>query len=165
MLPQNVSDGEEISYPIGLMDGAIDDNQGVGGIIIGEEKMKRYPKESQAYTSVDDKAVDLYLISDASAPKIERFNRKQLEPIRFIGNLTFESLKYFGIMSAIVGVCCIILAYQIESITSIVALTIFATLGLISAGVLLLLSLGMTNLARKMGIPELRYSAYYTLTD
>lgn len=154
LLPQNVADGEEIHYPIGLMDGAIDDNQGVGGVIIGEEKMRRYPKEKQVFASDDDKAVDLYIISDASAPKIERFNRRPNEPIPLIGNLTFESLKYFGIMSALFGVSCIIYAYFTTHITSIVALTVFGTLGLITAFVLLMVSLGMTGLARKMGIPE-----------
>ena len=154
LLPQNVDDGEEIHYPIGLMDGAIDDNQGVGGVIIGEEKMRKYPKEKQEFVSDDDKAVDLYIISDASAPKIKRFNRRPNERIPLIGSLTFESLKYFGITSAIFGVSCIIYAYFVSYITTIVALTVSGTLGLITAFVLLLFSLGMTGLARKMGIPE-----------
>lgn len=154
LLPQNVDDGEEIHYPIGLMDGAIDDNQGVGGVIIGEEKMRKYPKEKQEFVSDDNKSVDLYLISDASAPKINRFNRTPNERIPLIGSLTFESLKYFGITSAIFGVSCITYAYYVDFITTIVILTVLGTLGLITAFVLLLVSLGMTGLARKMGIPE-----------
>ena len=154
LLPQNVSDGDEIHYPIGLMDGAIDDNQGVGGILIGEEKMRRYPKELQHFRSDDDKAVDLYIISDASTPKMDRFNRTLNEKIKFVGNWTFESVKYFGTVSALMGASSIFYAFFAEYKTSIIALTIFGSFGLLIAVILLIISLVMTGLARQMGIPE-----------
>jgi hypothetical protein len=42
LLPEFVYDGDKIKYPVGLMDGSINDNQGVNSVIEAEERMKRY---------------------------------------------------------------------------------------------------------------------------
>ena len=44
LLPHRVADGEKIEYPIGLMDGGVDDNQGVDSIITSEERMRKLPQ-------------------------------------------------------------------------------------------------------------------------
>lgn len=154
LYPKHVYDGDKIHYPIGLMDGSIDDNQGVDGIITAEERMKHYPKELQIFCSDDDKAVDLYIISDASSPKIESFSRKENDKIRVVGKWNFESLKYFGIASAFIGVSSLVYAFFVSYKLSVIALSIFGTFGLLTAFVLLLFSIGLTGLTRKMGVPE-----------
>lgn len=154
LLPQYVYDGDQIHYPIGLMDGSIDDNQGVDGIIAAEERMRHYPDELHKYISDDEKAVDLYIISDASAPKIESYTRTLSDRFGFIGRWNFESLKYFGIASAIVGTTAIAYAFFSSFKLNVIALSIFGTLGLLTAFVLLVFTIGLTMLTRKLGVPE-----------
>jgi predicted acylesterase/phospholipase RssA len=53
--------------PIGLMDGGIVDNQGIHSVRQAEERMRKYI--TNEYISKDN-AIDLYIISDVSSPKI-----------------------------------------------------------------------------------------------
>lgn len=154
LFPQYVYDGDEIHYPIGLMDGSIDDNQGVDGVITAEERMKHYPEELQKYCSDDEKALDLYIISDASFPKITNHIKSTTDHIRVIGKWNFESLKYFGITSWIIGITAIVYAFYASNKLSIIALSIFGTFGFLIAFILLLFTLGLTGLTRKLGVPE-----------
>ena len=154
LLPQNVYDGDKIHYPIGLMDGSIDDNQGVDGIISAEERMRHYPKELQPLISDDEKAVDLYIISDASSPKIDSYTRRPSDKLSFIGKWNFESLKYFGIASFFVGAGSIAYAFFSTFKLNVIALSIFGTLGLLTAFILLIFTIGLTILTRKLGVPE-----------
>jgi hypothetical protein len=154
LFPQNVYDGDQIHYPIGLMDGSIDDNQGVDGVITAEERMKHYPDELQKFCSDDEKALDLYIISDASFPKITNHIKSTSDNIRVIGNWNFESLKYFGVTSGIIGLSAITYAFFVSTKTFVIALSIFGTFGFLIAFILLLFSMGLTGLTRKLGVPE-----------
>ncbi len=154
LLPYYVYDGDKIHYPIGLMDGSIDDNQGVDGVISAEERMRHYPDELQKFCSDDDKSLDLYIISDASSPKISSYIKSTTNPIRVIGKWNFESLKYFGITSAIIGIAAITYAFFSNAKISIIALSIFGTFGLLSAFILLVFTIGLTSLTRKLGVPD-----------
>ncbi len=154
LFPHQVYDGDVIHYPIGLMDGSIDDNQGVDGVITAEERMRHYPDELQKFCSDDEKALDLYIISDASFPKISNCIKSTNDHIRVIGKWNFESLKYFGITSWIIGITAIVYAFYASSKLSIIALSIFGTFGFLIAFILLLFSLGLTGLTRKLGVPE-----------
>ena len=154
LFPNHVYDGDQIHYPIGLMDGSIDDNQGVDGVITAEERMKHYPDELQKFCSDDEKSLDLYIISDASSPKITNHIKSTTDTIRVLGNWNFESLKYFGITSAIIGITAITYACYVTNRTLIIGLSIFGTFGLLAAFILLLFSLGLTGLTRKIGVPE-----------
>ena len=154
LFSHQVYDGDVIHYPIGLMDGSIDDNQGVDGVITAEERMKHYPDELQKFCSDDDKALDLYIISDASSPKITNHIKSTTDHIRVIGKWNFESLKYFGITSWIIGITAIVYAFYASNKLLIIALSIFGTFGFLIAFILLLFSLGLTGLTRKLGVPE-----------
>jgi hypothetical protein len=136
------------------MDGSIDDNQGVDGVISAEERMRHYPDELQKFCSDDDKSLDLYIISDASSPKISSYIKSTTNPIRVIGKWNFESLKYFGITSAIIGITAITYAFFSNAKISIIALSIFGTFGLLSAFILLVFTIGLTSLTRKLGVPD-----------
>ncbi len=154
MLPQHVHDGDKIEYPIGLMDGAIDDNQGVDAVVVAEERMKQYPDELRCFCSPDEKAVDLYIISDVSPPDMESYIKSDIDNIPLVGRWTFDSLKRYGIFSACVGLSSIITAFLLETKVLIIGLSIFGTIELLVALVLLIFSMGLTGLTRKFGVPE-----------
>ncbi|MBI2721270.1 MAG: patatin-like phospholipase family protein [Bacteroidetes bacterium] len=154
LLPNFSDNGDKIHYPIGLMDGSIDDNQGVDAVVMAEERMKHYPAELQAFSSDDEKTVDLYIISDASPPKMENYTRSIIDKIPVIGTWNFKSLRLFGVLSAISGISAIIYAFYTTIRVSIIGLSIFGTLGLLTAFILLVFSLGLTGLTRRLGVPE-----------
>lgn len=154
LLPKNVYDGDKINYPIGLMDGAIDDNQGVDAVVLAEERMKQYHEDQKEFRSEDDKAVDLYIISDVSPPNMQSYTSSSTEKIRFIGKLNFKSLRLFGIFSATLGITSLILAFLFSAKTIIIGLTILGTLLSLLAVFFLIISLGLTKLTRKLGVPE-----------
>ncbi len=154
LLPANVYDGDKISYPVGLMDGSINDNQGVNSVIEAEERMKRYTHHEEEFRSEDDKAVDLYIISDASPPRMESYTRNTGDKLNIAGRWNFESLKYFGITSVLIGITAMVSAFFVSSKTFTIALSIFGTLDILIAFVLLVFSVGLTGLTRKIGFPE-----------
>jgi predicted acylesterase/phospholipase RssA len=154
LLPQYVYDGDKIHYPIGLMDGSIDDNQGVDSILMAEARMQHYPDDQKEFRSEDDKTVDLFLISDASPSAMESYIRSSPNRTGFAGKWNFESLKYFGITSAIIGFIALFLAFIVSTRFSIIALSIFGTLDILVAFILLLFSVGLTGLTHKLGVPN-----------
>jgi predicted acylesterase/phospholipase RssA len=154
LLPSHVYDGDKIKYPVGLMDGSINDNQGVNSVIEAEERMRRYTEKEKEFRSDDTKAVDLYLISDASPPRMESYMRDTGDKLHIAGKWDFESLKYFGISCVLIGVFAMVSAFLVASKTLTIALTIFGTLDILVAFVLLVFSVGLTNLTRKIGFPE-----------
>jgi len=154
LLPKNVYDGDKIDYPIGLMDGSIDDNQGVDAVVIAEERMKHYEDDLKEFRSDDEKAVDLYIISDVSPPTMSSYASSTVDKIRFVGKWNLQSLKHFGIFSALLGVTTIVCAFLFSTKTLIVALSILGTLFGLIAVFLLIVSLGLTRFTRKVGVPE-----------
>ncbi len=154
LLPRHAGDGDIIDYPIGLMDGSIDDNQGIDAVVSSEERMKKYPPELQKYCSDDHKAVDLYIVSDVSSPSMESYIRSTTNKIPFVGNWNFASLQNFGLCSAAAGVFAILLAFYMETKISVIALSAFGTFGLLLALVLLIFSKGITGLTKRFGVSD-----------
>ena len=154
LLPKTVYDGDKIEYPIGLMDGGVDDNQGVNAIIAAEERMKNYPDELKEFRSRDKKAVDLYIISDGTNPGMQSYVRSNKDKIPYIGTWSFKLMQHFGITSFIVG--CILLVYAFISIEklAIIGFSISGTLGILIAAVFLIFSRGFAGLTRRLGIPH-----------
>jgi hypothetical protein len=153
-LPQHTFDGDKINYPIVLMDGSIDDNQGTEAVINAEERMQNYPDDLKHLCSDDDKAVDLYIISDVSPPKSETAIVPSPEKIGWYGKLTFDGTRSFGITCAIIGVLATVYAFFTTHHLSIIFLSVFGTLSGLTAIVLLVFSMGLTGLTRKVGVPE-----------
>jgi hypothetical protein len=85
---------------------------------------------------------------------MESYSRDTGDKLRVVGKWNFESLKYFGISSVLIGIFAIISAFLVSSKTLTIALSIFGTLEILVAFVLLVFSAGLTNLTRKMGFPE-----------
>jgi hypothetical protein len=154
LLPRNVYDGDKIEYPIGLMDGGIDDNQGVDAILWAEERMKNYPDDLKEFGSDDKKAVDLYILSDGSNPNMESYMRSNSDKLRFGRKWNFNKLRAFGIVCALLGVTSFFFASYNLSKPLIIFLAAAGTLGLLTAFVLLIFSMGFVGLTRLLGVPE-----------
>lgn len=154
LLPKYTFDGDKIKYPISLMDGSIDDNQGIDAVLMAEERMRYYTENLKHLCSDDDKMVDTYIISDVSPPAVEQELAVFNDKIKFFGKINFDSLRNIGITCAIIGVACILSAFFITTRINIIALSIFGTLNGLTALLLLIFSRGLTGLTRKMGVPE-----------
>ncbi len=153
LLPHNVHDGEKIEYPIGLMDGGVDDNQGVDSIINAEERMKSYPDELDEFRSHDKKAVDLYILSDGTNPRMRSYTRSNKDKIPYIGKWSFKLLQIFGIISSILGLTAIVYACYTESRTVVILLSVSGTLGILVAFFFFIVSRGIVGLSKRAGVP------------
>lgn len=154
LLPKYAFDGDKIEYPIGLMDGSVYDNQGIDAVVASERRMKQYHDERQAFRSDDLKAVDLFILSDVSSPNTESYIRSTPNKIPYIGNWNFASLKTFGLCSVVIGFISILLAFYHNTKFVIISLSVFGTIGLLLALILLVFSSGITGIAKRFGVSE-----------
>lgn len=153
LLPLSVNNGDKISYPIGLMDGGVDDNQGVDAVLNAEERMKNYPPELNEFRSHDKKAVDLYIISDGTNPTMESYVPRNVDKVPIIGTWSFLFMKYLGISSFVLGCLFIVLACLSSVKAAIILLSVLGTLGVLIALVFMIASRGFVGLTRRLGIP------------
>jgi predicted acylesterase/phospholipase RssA len=154
LLPVQTYEGEKINYPIGLMDGGVDDNQGVDAVISAEERMKNYPEDKWPFRSQDKKSVDLYIISDGTNPGMESYVRSTRYRIPYIGTWSFGSMRLIGISSFLTGCMLMSFAFFSNLKLAVIALSVTGTLGIVIAFVFLILSRGFTGLARQLGVPS-----------
>lgn len=153
-LPRTAVEGEKIHYPIGLMDGGVDDNQGVDAVIIAEERMKNYPEELQQFRSKDKKAVDLYIISDGTNPYMESYVRSSRDKIPYVGDWSFAYMKYIGISSFIAGCVLLLIAFFSRPQLTVMGLSMLGTIGIVMAAAFLIISRGFVGLLRRFGVPS-----------
>ncbi len=154
LLPEYASDGQSIKFPIGLMDGGVDDNQGVDALINAEERMKNYSEPNWQFRSQDKKSVDLYIISDGTNPEMESYVRRQRDKIPFMGKWSFKWLRVFGLSSFCIGFVLLFLASHANSRLAVMLMSITGTLGIVLAAVFLIFSRGFTGLFRRLGVPS-----------
>ena len=97
---------DQIKDSFGIMDGGIVDNQGIDPILLAEERMSSYRKD----TTRTDKALDLVIISDVASPYMKGYTpSEQLVP-NWIGKLTIGRLRNYGLISEAVVAVLFILA-------------------------------------------------------
>jgi predicted acylesterase/phospholipase RssA len=106
--------GNKCAFPIGLMDGGIVDNQGIDSVIQAEQVMKNYKGERRKFISNDEKAIDLYIISDVSSPFMDGYIRTEEKPLNFWRKLSFRKFSFFGLLSLLMAALTIILAVYSE---------------------------------------------------
>ncbi len=152
-LYKNVFDGESIEYPVGLMDGGVDDNQGVDAVINAEERMKSYPEGLKDFRSNDKKSVDLYIISDGTNPNMRSYTHSTKNHIPIIGKWSFKLLKTFGITSFTVGFILFTCGFLVSNKLAIIGLSVLGTVGIIISIVLLIFSRGFVGLTKSLGVP------------
>lgn len=167
LLPKTNPDGLEISYPVGLMDGGIDDNQGIDSVVDAERRMRKYPPENKKFASDDVRAVDLFIVSDVSSPYMDSFVRSEKSDIPVIGNWSFRTLKVIGVIAFLIGVGAFVGAYFAPQAWISIGLSITGTVLVILAALLRTLSKGFEGLTKSLGIPEFftrRLHAFDTLS-
>lgn len=153
LLPKHTEEGTRISYPIGLMDGGIDDNQGVEAVLAAEERMRNYPPKLHAYRSNDKKAIDLYILSDGTNPTMDHYVQSSKDKIPFFGAWSFKVLQSLGISSFIGGTTLLTIAGMQTEAWIIMLLSVCGTIGILVAGLFLAVSRGFTGLTRRLGVP------------
>ena len=106
----NVSQIPDVASTIksrfGLMDGGVVDNQGIGPILLAEERMRKY----RADRSRKDKALDLIIISDVASPYMDGYAPSEPLLPGWAGKLTMGRLRNYGLISEAVMIALFILA-------------------------------------------------------
>lgn len=154
LLPHENPDGLPISYPIGLMDGGIDDNQGINSVVSAERRMRSYPEENKKFASQDERAVDLFIVSDVSSPYMTNFVRSEKTSIPVIGKWSFRTLKIIGITAFILGLGAFAGAYFVPKDFMTVGLSVIGTVLVLLAFILRTLSKGFEGLTSAVGVPK-----------
>jgi hypothetical protein len=146
--------GKKCRFPVGLMDGGIDDNQGIQSVNLAEKRMHNYGPELSEFRSDDEKAVDLFLISDVASPFMDSYVKTEEKPPKCWRKWSFRTFLWSGLVLGIAGVLSVYLACH-----SARPLTIFFS-GFIASVLFLLsaLSFFLSNifnwLLKKFDVPE-----------
>lgn len=101
--------GDYCQFPIGLMDGGIVDNQGIDSVLWAEERMRHYTGEMKVMVSHDDKAIDLFIISDVSSPFMDGFVKAEEKPLKGWRNLNLRRLGWIGAGLVLGGIAATVL--------------------------------------------------------
>jgi predicted acylesterase/phospholipase RssA len=148
-------DGDKIHYPVGLMDGGIDDNQGIDAVIHAEKRMQtREGKSFNVPETENEKEIDLFIISDVASPYMKSFIRSQENHVPIVGNWSLTSFQFLGWMFTLMSIACLYL--------TTIALTKGGVLALAIAGMALMflaitsfaISKVMLFLCRRFKVPE-----------
>lgn len=154
LLPKHTVEGTRISYPIGLMDGGVDDNQGVEAVLAAEERMRNYPPKLYGYRSNDRKALDLYIISDGTNPTMDHYVSSTKDKVPLFGKWSFKVMQILGIFSFVIGSTFLVTAGFKTTAWVIMSLSITGTIGILLAALFLAISRGFTGLTRRLGVPS-----------
>jgi hypothetical protein len=155
LLPNKVYDGDLINYPVGLMDGGIDDNQGVDAVFWAEQRMQNYPSHLKHLGSNDAKVIDLYIISDVSSPYMESYIRSATTNVPFIGKWKIITFNTVGLVSIFISIVCFILVCFFNIKPVVVLLSILGIISVFIALISFAISKGFVGLATTMGVPRL----------
>ncbi|MDC1105217.1 patatin-like phospholipase family protein [Prolixibacteraceae bacterium] len=154
LLDTTTYNGDHIEYPIGIMDGGINDNQGIEAVWWAEKRMSRYSEELKEFVSNDAKAVDLYIISDVSSPYIDRFIKSEKRTFSIIGGWSFRNIKRAGWFFILTSIFFTLSALFCSQILSVMLSTFIATICLILGCIGLYLSNGFVGLTQEIGVPN-----------
>lgn len=154
-LPKETFRNDPISYPVGLMDGGIDDNQGIDAVLLAEKRMQNYEQSLQELKSDDERSIDLYIVSDVSSPYIDEFIRSAEMTLPMIGNWTLRRLRRIGIGSSIIGAIGMgsAIAFQVPTGVTI-SLSVVGTCGISLGAIIIMLMKKLDGLIKKGDVPE-----------
>lgn len=154
LLPSITYDGDMINYPVGLMDGGIDDNQGMNSVYWAEKRISNYREGMrEKYGSLDSKSIDLYIISDVASPYMDSYIRTETTEVPAIGKWSFGILRRISLIIAVLSVVAFVSTCLIDSKLAVILLSVFGAVTAILAVIFLLSSNALTILARNVGVP------------
>lgn len=147
--------GNKSQFPIGLMDGGIVDNQGIDSVVWAEQRMRReYEGEMKKLVSDDEKAIDLYIISDVASPFMEGYVRTEEKPVKSWRNLSLKSFGWFGALLLLAGGAATWLGLEFASRGWMYLIGAAAGLMFLGGIVSLLLSNLLRIIMKGMQVPE-----------
>ena len=84
-----------ITSRFGIMDGGIVDNQGIGPLLLAEERLHTYREDKQR----TDKAFDLVIISDVAGEDMDGYVPSEQMMSKSAGRLTLGRLRNYGLIT------------------------------------------------------------------
>lgn len=111
---------EDASYPVGLMDGGIADNQGIESMLLAEDRMRRN-------VPGDGRVLDLVIVTDVASPFMEKYTASTPAPKTFFNSLTPAFLLALNSLLLAFAIAGIVLAVRNGSMILMAAGSVVAT--------------------------------------
>lgn len=146
--------GKRCRFPVGLMDGGIDDNQGIESVDLAEKRMHNYDPELAEFRSDDEKAVDLFVISDVASPFMDSYVRTEEKPPKCWRKWSFKTFLWSGLALGVAGVFFVYLACHSATPWIIFISGFLASILFLTSAVSFFLSNIFKWLLKKFDIPE-----------
>jgi predicted acylesterase/phospholipase RssA len=146
--------GHMCKFPVGLMDGGIVDNQGIDSVIWAEKRMQEYKGELKELVSDDEKAIDLYIISDVASPFMDGYVRTEEKPMKGWRNLHFKRFMWYGLFFLAAGAAATYFGFRDAGRPWLYFIGAGATMLFLAGAASLLLSNLFRWLIRKFQVPE-----------
>jgi len=146
--------GDYCPFPIGLMDGGIVDNQGIDSVFWAEERMQHYHGDMKDMVSKDDKAIDLYIISDVSSPFMDGYVKAEEKPLKGWRNINLRRLGWIGAALVIAGIASTVLGAYFASRCWMYVIGAGSAVLLLAGVISLLVSNLLRMLMKGMKVPE-----------
>jgi predicted acylesterase/phospholipase RssA len=146
--------GQKCRFPIGLMDGGIVDNQGIDSVIWAEQRMRNYKGALQKFTSTDERAIDLYIISDVSTPFMDSYVKTEQKPLKSWRNFNFKSFHRLGYLLLVSAVMLSLLVLNIKNHIWIYVIGILTMLLVILGATSLVVSKLFRKIIRLFKVPK-----------
>ncbi len=93
----------------GIMDGGIVDNQGLGPILLAEERIRKSEKDRT------DKALELVIVSDVASPYMNGYSPNKQKLPKGIGRWTIAKLKRYALIAEIITSLSLAIAFLINN--------------------------------------------------
>jgi hypothetical protein len=136
------------------MDGGIVDNQGIDSVVWAEERMQHYQGGMKDMVSKDDKAIDLYIISDVSSPFMDGYVKAEEKPLKGWRNLNLRRLGWIGAALILGGIASTVLGAYFASRGWMYVIGAGSAVLLLAGVISLLISNLLRMLMKGMKVPE-----------
>jgi hypothetical protein len=146
--------GKKCEFPIGLMDGGIDDNQGIDSVINAEKRMHSYEGEMKRFVSEDENAIDLYLISDVASPFMDGYMRTREKKFTKWRKWSFRTFTWSGLTLFAAGALTVFLAFILHHPILVFCAGFLAALLFLLSGLSIFLSNIFNWLLKKFDLPD-----------
>lgn len=146
--------GDHCPFPIGLMDGGIVDNQGIDSVLWAEDRMSKYSGDLKKMVSDDEKAIDLYIISDVASPFMDGYVKSEEKPLKGWRNLNLRRLGWIGAALILAGIASTVLAAMLAGRCWMFVIGALAALLFLGGTVSLLVSNLLRMIMKGVKVPE-----------
>lgn len=146
--------GRKCKLPVGLMDGGIVDNQGIDSVIWAEKRMREYKGELKQFTSEDERAIDLYIISDVASPFMDSYVKTEEKVFKKWRKWSFKKFMGFGLVLMAAGLLTTFLAFISHKPAGLFIIGFFTAIFFLFSGLSFFLSNIFEWSLKKFNIPD-----------